>query len=128
MSKVTTNIESKEKDLYETLINDKRFKSDHWDHVSLVFSESGTAFFGYRFFDGGWSGFGPDNFDWASPAQNLYGTMEAVGKPWIKMLMTLNKEKNSYTVEYEYEDESRWKLGGKDMSSIEEFAYSLKRD
>ena len=44
------------------------------------------------------------------------------------MLMSLSKEKETYTIEYEYVDDSRWKLGGKDLSSIEEFAYSLKRE
>ena len=44
------------------------------------------------------------------------------------MLVNLNKENSSYEIEYEYEDETRWKLGGKDMSSIEEFAYSLRQE
>ena len=117
-----------ENELYEKLINNINFTSKMWDSVSLIFSESGTDLTGYRFFDGDWEGFGPKGFDWLKPAKALHKISTNEGKPWKKMLMSLSKEKETYTIEYEYVDDSRWKLGGKDLSSIEEFAYSLKRE
>ena len=116
-----------ENELYEKLINNINFTSKMWDSVSLIFSESGTDLTGYRFFDGDWEGFGPKGFDWLKPAKALHKISTNEGKPWKKMLMSLSKEKETYTIEYEYVDDSRWKLGGKDLSSIEEFAYSLRR-
>lgn len=117
-----------EEELYKVLINHSRFTSTLWDNVSLVISKSGNSCFGYRFHGETWEAFGPRDWDWADKAEALYKAMLEEGRPWIKMLMCLNKENNSYTIEYEFEDENRWSLGSKDMGSIEEFAYSLKRE
>ena len=128
MSNSELNAMQFENNLYISLINDKDFVNEEWDEVCLVFSDSGSSCFGYRFFSGNWSAFGPKSFDWAEPAMSLHEKVLKNNKSWLKMLMCLNKEKNSFTTEYEFEDADRWSLGGKDIGSIEEFAYSLKRD
>ena len=128
MSETEKNIESITQELYQSLIDDKDIVSARWDHMSLLFSASGTRVSGYRFLDDEWEAHAPYSFGWLKPAKALHKTMSEDGKPWLKMLMCLNKEKKSFTTEYEFEDADRWSLGGKDIGSIEEFAYSLKRD
>ena len=128
MNETTSPIVNLEEELYENVVNNEKINSKEWDSLSLVFSRSGNSRFGYRYFGDDWEAFGPSGFDWLKPANSLHQAMSEGGRPWIKMLMCLNKEKKSFTTEYEFEDADRWSLGGKDIGSIEEFAYSLKRD
>ena len=128
MSMATSNIDKLENELYHNLVNNEEIKSKEWDFVSLVISKRGNSMFGYRFYGDNWEGYGPSGFEWADIAEAHYKAMDKEGRPWIKMLMSFNKETSSYAIEYEYEDKDRWSLGGKDIGSIEEFAYSLKRE
>ena len=128
MSMATSTINNLEKELYHILVNNEEIMSKEWDFVSLIFSAKGTRRSGYRFYGDNWEGFGPSGWEWADIAEALYNAMDEEGRPWIKMLMCLNKETNSYAIEYEYKDKNRWSLGGKDIGSMEEFAFSLKRE
>ena len=128
MSMTTSSINKLENELYHNLVNNKKIMSKEWDFMSIVFSRRGNSRFGYRFYGDNWEGFGPSGFEWADSAEALYKAMDEEGRPWLKMLMSFNKETNSYAIEYEFDDKDRWSLGGKDIGSIEEFAYSLKRE
>ena len=125
---VTSSIDKLENELYHNLVNNEEIKSKKWDFVSLVISESGTSLVGYRFYSDDWEAHGPSGFEWTRITKALYKAMDEEGRPWIKMLMSFNKEASSYAIEYEFDDKDRWSLGGKDIGSIEEFAYSLKRE
>ena len=59
---------------------------------AIVFSESGSSYFGYRIFISNWSAFSPKGFDWAEPVKSLYETVLKNNKSWIKMLMCLSNE------------------------------------
>ena len=128
MSMTTSNINYLENELYHNLVNDKEIMSKEWDFVSLVISKGGNSRFGYRFYGDDWEGFGPSGFEWTRITKALYKAMDEEGRPWIKMLMCFKKKANSYAIEYEYDDKNRWSLGGKDIGSMEEFAFSLKRE
>ncbi len=124
----TSTINNLENELYHDLVNNKKMMSEEWDFVSLVISKGGKSRFGYRFYGDDWEAFGPSGFEWMRIAEALYKAMDEEGRPWIKMLMCFNKESNSYAIEYEYKDKNRWSLGAKDIGSMEEFAFSLKRE
>ena len=124
----TSNINNLENELYHNLVNDKEIMSKEWDFVSLVISKRGNSMFGYRFYGDDWEAFGPSSHEWMDIAEAIYKAMDEEGRPWIKILMCLKKKANSYAIEYEYKDKNRWSLGGKDIGSMEEFAFSLKRE
>ena len=124
----TSNINNLENELYHDLVHNKRIMSEEWDSVSLVISDSGASVIGYRFYGDNWEAHIPSGFKWMPITKALYKAMDEEGRPWIKMLMCFKKKANSYAIEYEYDDKNRWALGGKDIGSIEEFAFSLKRE
>ena len=128
MSMTTSTINNLENELYHNMVNNEEIMSKEWDFMSIVFSKRGSSLFGYRFYGDDWEAHIPSGFKWTRITKALYKAMDEEGRPWIKMLMCFNKESNSYAIEYEYEDKNRWSLGGKDIGSMEEFAFSLKRE
>ena len=116
-------------DLGRSIVVDSEMSSVPWDSFALIVREAGTSRSGYRYFgEDGWEAITPYDIDVLAKFQVLHAAMAREGADWLVMLVRMRRGDQQLTLDFEYEDRSRWKLNPQGIAGIRDFAMSLRLD
>ena len=116
-------------DLGRSIVADSEMNSVPWDSFALIIREAGTSGSGYRYFgEDGWEAIAPYDLDVRRKFRELHAAMSAEGADWLVMLVRMRRGDGQLTLDFEYEDRSRWKLNPQGIAGIRDFAMSLRPD
>lgn len=100
-------------ELGRQIVTDVRYANDLWDSLSLVFRlDDGLSMFGYTYTDDGkWQAGVPKNSDVLYTARNLQTATTKPGEqPWKSCLIQIKRPDLTLHIDFEYNDEDRWKI------------------
>ncbi len=111
------------------MINAKSLDNVEWDSLSLVigFFDGGNSTNGYSYNGEKYKGWIPSSSEFLRKIEELRVTMPSkAGGHWCKALIRVTKPDLNFTIDVDYDDQTRWDMEVKSIDLISDHANSLR--